>query len=144
MVDGGTYAWGEGGGYSVGGAISQAGPEQPAGGGYVVTGGFWHPVCRPQAVAVHVACSGGHVELSWVPAAGNMAYDIHCSTLPYFEPGPGTLQATVVGSNWTDPGASTCGDSTTNTYYQVWSTCIGAHAGSNRCGEFDFGLVPGS
>lgn len=127
--------------YSLDGAAGQLAAGEAGQAGYTLTSGFWHPVCRPQAVAVNIAHYGSTVELTWTPHEANMAYDIYRSTAPYFEPSPANLEATVTSGFWEDPGAA--GNPDTNYYYVVHSTCVGSHARSNDSGEFDFGIVPG-
>jgi hypothetical protein len=143
-VDGGGLTWSAGGGYSLGGTSGQHDAQTPAtGGSYTLQGGFWHPVCRPQAVAVTIACVADQVQLSWTSDDANMAYDIYRATIPYTAPALASKQATALASPWTDP-QTTCGDPGTNYYYMVRSTCVGAHADAGEKGEFDFTIVPGS
>ena len=142
-VDGGGHTWSTGGGYSLGGAIGQADAQAPAsGGGYNLQGGFWHRACAPQPVAVMLTCNGTTLTLTWTPDAANMAYDIYRSDSPYFAVEQTLKVGTVTGSSWDHVGG--CGSAATNFYYLVRGVCIGAHADANDCGEFDFGLVPGS
>jgi len=144
-VDGGGHTWSTGGGYSLGGAIGQADAQVPASGsGYSLQGGFWHKHCAPVAVAVDITCEGTEAQLTWTPDAANMAYDIYRDTGPYLVPDPTLKVGTDSDGMWLDPLANSCGDVASNYYYQVRSTCIGAHSDANPCAEFDFGLVPGS
>lgn len=142
-VGSGGYMWSQGNGYDLGGAIGQAESQGPAtGGGYNLQGGFWHPVCSPQSVTINLSCSAPILTLSWASIDANISYDIYRNTTPYFEPSPANRIHTTTGESWNDPEG--CGATGQNYYYVVRSTCIGAHADANNCGEFDFGLVPGN
>ena len=144
-VDGGGHTWSTGSGYSLGGAIGQADAQIPtSGSGYALQGGFWRQHCAPVVVAVDITCQGTQAQLAWTPDAANMAYDIYRDTSPYLVPDPSSKVGTDSDGVWLDPLANTCGDIASNYYYQVRSTCIGAHADATPCAEFDFGLVPGS
>ena len=143
-VDGGGHTWSTGSGYSLGGAIGQPDAQDPASAsGYILQGGFWHKRCAPVAVPVDITCQGAQAQLAWTPDAANMAYDIYRDTSPYLDPEPTYKVGTDSDGDWLDPMAGSCGDIASNYYYQVRSTCIGAHADANHCAEFDFGLVPG-
>jgi hypothetical protein len=142
-IDGGGLTWSTGGGFSLGGTSGQHDAQTPAtGGSYTLQGGFWHPVCRPQAVVVTIACVADQVQLSWTDDSANMAYDIYRASTPYVAPALANKQDTALASPWTDP-QTTCGDPGTNHYYVVRSTCVGAHADAGEEGEFDFAIVPG-
>ena len=144
-LDGGGIIRSEGGDYTLGGTMGQPDAGQPMSGGiYTLQGGFWHRHCAPVAVQVDITCQGTQAQLAWTPDDANMAYDIYRDTRPYFDPDPDTKVDTDSDGLWLDPLANTCGDISTNYYYQVRATCIGAHADANHCAEFDFALVPGS
>jgi len=144
-VDGGGHTWSTGSGYSLGGGIGQPDAQVPASGsGYSLQGGFWHRHCVPVAVQVEITCQGTQAQLTWTPDTANMAYDIYRDTSPYLVPDQISKVGTDSDGLWLDPLSDTCGDITSNYYYQVRATCIGAHADANPCAEFDFGLMPGN
>ena len=132
-----------GGGYSLSGGVAQPDVGSISGGNYQLQGGFWHRHCAPVAVQVDITCQGNQAQLAWTPDEANMAYDIYRDTHPYFDPDPTTRVGTDTDGVWFDT-PNTCGDVSTNYYYQVRATCIGGHADTNHCAEFDFAFVPGS
>jgi hypothetical protein len=91
--------------------------------------------------------------LTWPHAAANVSYQVWRGADPYFTPG---AAAALIGDGATgncsnDGGAIACtdatalGDPATNYFYLVRAfNAAGASADSNRAGEFDFALQPGS
>jgi predicted RNA binding protein YcfA (HicA-like mRNA interferase family) len=55
-IDGGGHAIHEGGGYRLGGTIGQHDAGDHAGGGYVLTGGFWTPAALPPGPTPGACC----------------------------------------------------------------------------------------
>jgi len=144
-IDGGGQMWSSGGSYTLGGNMGQPDAGVPhTGGDFSLQGGFWHPVCRPVAMAVTISCTGNQVTLDWTPDAANKAYTIHRATAPYQSLDPTNPQSTVLTPPWTDSDLNTCGDTASNYFYVVRSVCVGAHSDADERAEFDFGIVPGA
>jgi hypothetical protein len=107
----------------------------------------------PVAPVVTIARDGNNVVLTWAHAAQNATYQVWRGADPYFAPGAG---ATLIGDGATGNcsnagGTITCtdsaslGDPAANVFYLVRAfNAAGASADSNRAGEFDFALQPGS
>jgi hypothetical protein len=106
----------------------------------------------PLSPAVTATKTDGDLLLDWDPvtqdillnAIGGVEYAVYRSTSPYFTPGASNLIASPADTEYTDVGA--VGDPSTNNYYVVKSVDSGgrASASSNRAGEFDLAIVPGS
>jgi len=138
-VDGGGHTFSTGGAYTLGGTAGQPDAGALSGGSYTLSGGFW--LCVTAAVAAaDIAASGANVTLTWT--AGEPTANIYRSQDdPYFT--PGAVYAGGVSSAWTDPGAA--GNPAHNYTYIVRAQGgCGESADSQRLGEFDFTLVPGS
>ncbi len=93
--------------------------------------------------------------LTWAHASPNLSYQIWRHTVPYFDlvSPPATLVASGLPPAGCDleGGIITCslpgdiGEPTTNHFYVVRGIGSGgANTDSNRTGEFDFALTPGS
>jgi hypothetical protein len=103
---------------------------------------------------VAVSRDGDNVVLTWQHAAQNASYQVWRSATPYFTPasdgaaniGDGaTGNCSNAGGTITCTDAAALGDPNTNHFYLVRSlNAAGASADSNRVGEFDFALQPGS
>lgn len=89
------------------------------------------------------AVAGTTARLSWAAASGAAEYRLYRDLNPYFTPSDLAYQTTTALS-YDDAGA--VGDPAENHFYVVKSACGNGFtgAGSNRVGEFDFSLVPGS
>ncbi len=91
-----------------------------------------------------ISVAGTDVQLDWAAVSGATSYNIYRSQDdPYFT--PGTVYANTTTMPWTDPSAA--GNPAYNHYYIVRAVgCDGSveSANSQRLGEFDFGIVPGS
>jgi hypothetical protein len=83
-----------------------------------------------------------HVVLTWTGDPSDCSYEVHRSTIPYFVPGPSTLQTTVLAGikTYTDYGAARNVD--LNYFYIVRAIACstGGTGDSNAVGEFDFPL----
>lgn len=136
-VDGGGGK-SSGGAFALHGTIGQPDAGTLAAGSFTLQGGFWQ--CLTAAVATPaIAASGGDVALSWT--GGAMANVYRASNDPYFT--PSTAYASGVSSSWSDVGA--LGNPAANyTYIIRASGGCGESANSQRLGEFDFVMVPGS
>lgn len=99
------------------------------------------PPAAPDVSISHPAATTAR--LQWSPVTDVAQYLIYRSTAPYFTPAPSPF-ATDTASPHEDNGA--VGDPATNYYYVVRSACSSGmkSAISNRVGEFDFTLLPGS
>jgi hypothetical protein len=94
--------------------------------------------------------TGSAIELSWQDNSPGMVYEVWRSTDPYLSPddGTSTLEDEQVGEGapllWEDSAG--VGDPGTNYFYIVRVRTAGGEdlGWSNRVGEFDFGIVPGS
>jgi len=97
--------------------------------------------------------SGNDLVLSWSPITqdimGNpisgVTYRVYRDTTPYFTPSDDNcIASNVSGTSYTDPG--TVGDPDTNYYYVVEAVDASSRLSgvSNRIGEFDFALTPGT
>jgi uncharacterized repeat protein (TIGR01451 family) len=108
----------------------------------------------PVAPVVAVNRSGNNVVLTWQHAAQNASYQVWRGVTPYFTPagdGAANIGDGATGNCSNAGGTITCndtaaiGDPVTNYFYLVRSlNAAGASADSNRVGEFDFALQPGS
>jgi hypothetical protein len=138
-VDGGGGTFSTGGSYILGGSIGQADAGSLSGGSYAVSGGFW--LCMAAEVtAAAIAGGGSDITLTW--SAGEPTANIYrAQDAPYFT--PGAVYAGGVSSGWTDTGAA--GNPALNYTYIIRARGgCGESADSQRLGEFDFTLVPGS
>ena len=112
--------------------------------GEEVTCTFTNAICvAPAAPAVGIAASGTQVTLSWL--GGTSIYGVsRSSNAPYFTPTLPLYDA-FVNSPWLDPDTTSIGDVTNNYFYVVLAsnTCLD-NVVSNRVGEFDFQVVPGT
>ncbi|MDW8319671.1 MAG: C25 family cysteine peptidase, partial [Anaerolineae bacterium] len=119
------------------------------------------PATPPTPPTVGVELTGAGVRLSWPHLLDSSQYEVWRGTAPYFDPdaAEGVLVSTVdagfVGAGasfqFTDDGATPLppvqiiGDPATNYFWVVRSRNRDAASGlSNRVGEFDFALVPGT
>lgn len=99
----------------------------------------------PAAAAPAPGISGSDFTMTWPAATRALQYDIHHAVDdPYFGPNPAT--ATTAALNWTDTvNAGEIGDPANNYYYLVRTTNgCGDGPISQRVGEFDFALTPGT
>ena len=119
------------------------------------------PAIPPLPPAMTLARLGGTVKLSWPHRLDSASYEVWRGTTPYFDPAAGqgvqvsTVNAGFVGAgasfsaedNGTNPPAPgpIIGDPAQNYFWVIRSrNGDGISANSNRVGEFDFRLVPGS
>ena len=99
----------------------------------------------PAATAVSISQAGTQVQLDWSDVPGSSEYNVYrSSNAPYFTPAPPPY-AGDVSSPWLDPDTTSIGDAANNYFYVVQAAnACGDTADSNRVGEFDFTLVPGT
>jgi len=143
-LDGGGGMFSAGGSYSLGGTIAQ--PDASAalsGGAYTLAGGFW-PCSAPGAVTdvAVTQLNAADARLSW---GGTGVFDVWRSTSPYFAPGDSGSQQ--IGDHVTSPftASGILGNPAVNHYFIVLAQNVcGASGPSNRTGEFDFALTPGT
>lgn len=136
-IDGGGGS-SNGGAFDLSGTIGQPDAGVLTGGGFTLNGGFWQCV-GTAVVSPGIGVNGFDVELSWV--GGNLANIYRAENDPYFA--PGTAVASGVSSVWTDSGAA--GSPANNyTYILRGIDNCGESGNSQRLGEFDFAIVPGS
>ncbi len=143
-IDGGGGT-SSGGGFVLSGSIGQADAGGPiSGGSFALNGGFWQPSCAvPQAVTNEsIQPASGSVQLSWT--SGAAAFNIYrAANDPNFM--PGATYAASSSSPWPDPDGAVLGNINLNYSYLIRaSNACGESANSQRLGEFDFALVPGS
>ncbi len=110
------------------------------------------PICDPAAAPNPVAIEksgASDVLLRWQHVDPNSAYEVWRATSPYFDPAAGeglllsTEPATAGEMTYLDAGA--LGDHTQNYFYVLRGYLNnGTSDPSNRVGEFDFQLVPGT
>lgn len=84
-------------------------------------------------------------QLNWTAVAGAETYNIYRDPAPYFSPAPPPYDTvSPPATSYDDAGA--IGDWNINHYYVLTVSCSVTIEGdsSNRVGEFDFNLVPGS
>ena len=83
--------------------------------------------------------------LSWTSVDGAETYNIYRDSAPYFSPVPPAYD-TVPAPDTTYDDSGAIGDWMVNHYYVVTVSCSSAMEGdiSNRVGEFDFELIPGT
>jgi hypothetical protein len=83
--------------------------------------------------------------LSWSAVTGAETYNIYRDSAPYFSPTPPPY-ATVLPPDTTYDDNGAVGDWTENHYYVMTVSCSSSMEGdiSNRVGEFDFELIPGT
>ncbi len=119
-----------------------------AGSGAAPTGTPGGSTCAAPGAVTTLAASrtGTTVNLNWT-GSGADVYEIHRKVNdPYFTPGASTLVTTIAGTSYPDPGK--LGNPPMNYSYVVVAknNCGGGMTAvpSNRVGEFDFGIVPGS
>ncbi|MBM4461677.1 MAG: hypothetical protein FJ011_28625 [Chloroflexi bacterium] len=114
-----------------------------AGGSVALHAGYW-PCNLPAAVSDVVAAklNSSDVRLTW---SGTGIFDVWRGASPYFAPGDsGSLQ---IGDDVTSPftAAGVLGNPAVNyTFLVLAQNGCGASGPSNRTGEFDFDLIPGS
>ena len=86
------------------------------------------------------------VTLSWPDQSAACQYDVYRDLTPYFDPATLTPAASLTPPDSTHTFANDAGNPAENHYYLVQAIgCTDAHASpSNRTGEFDFALTPGS
>jgi len=98
----------------------------------------------PPVVTPTIDVDGVNIELDWSAVQGATSYNIYSALdEPYFMPGSPYDDTTTMP--WPDDGAA--GDPAENHYYIVRSVgCTGPIESDNsqRLGEFDFALAPGS
>lgn len=138
-IDGGGHTFSAGGTFELGGAIGQADAGAMNGGSFALDGGFW-PCAAEAVAAADIAASSSGITLTW--SAGEPTANIYrAADDPYFT--PGAAYAGGVSSGWPDAGAT--GDPAHNYTYiiRAQGDC-GESANSQRLGEFDFALTPGS
>ncbi len=116
---------------------------------------------RPKAPLASAMRSDSSLALSWPAVTYNISnepttitgYGIWRSTTPYFNPADAVSSSTQVTTtlslSWTDDGSvgsiTPIGDVDNNYFYVVRAkNGSGWSANSNRVGEFDFAIVPGS
>lgn len=91
-------------------------------------------------LAISTIPGKNHVVLTWTGDPNDCSYEVHRSTLPYFTPGPSTLQATMPADvqSYTDYCAACNVD--LNYFYIVRAIACstGEISDSNSVGEFDF------
>lgn len=135
-IDGGGGG-SSGGAFDLSGTIGQPDAGSMAGGDFVLNGGFWQCVAA-SVVSPGITASGTNVQLAWT---GGQANVYRAADDPYFA--PGAAYATGVSSIWTDGGAA--GNPAANyTYILRGVDNCGESGNSQRLGEFDFMLTPGS
>ena len=133
-----------GGNYSLVDSIAQPDASNPlSGGSFALRGGFLLCAVRSAVADVAIGDAGsGDARLNW---SGPGTYDVWKSSAPYFQVGdPGaTLDGDEVTSPYTASGV--IGDAATNYFFLVIAqNDCGISSPSNRTGEFDFALIPGS
>jgi len=112
-------------------------------------------VSLPAAVTdLRISRAAGGVKLEWTAASGVHHYELWRGDAPYFS--PGAAGSAVIGDGATGncsrnaaavacTHVSTVGDPAANTFYLARAfNAAGGSADSNRVGEFDFSLQPGS
>lgn len=130
-----------GGDYSVQGTIGQPDAGAMSGGDYSLQGGFWSGDCAPPGIPVpSISLAGNDVQLSWLPANGADSYNIYRDTTPYFE--ATVAYDNTTGSTWLDPGAA--GNPAENYFYLIRAVGCGESSDSQRVGEFEFAITPGT
>jgi len=142
-VDGGGVTFSIGDGYRLGGTIGQFNAGAHTGGVYTLNGGYWRcqTATAPTDVAISIA-SSTDATLTWT--AGGI-YDVWQGTSPYFS--PGDADSTRIGENVTpDMTLNNILGNTASQYSFLVLTAngCGVSGPSNRTGEFDFAVVPGS
>ena len=93
-----------------------------------------------------IGAGSSYEQLTWVPQAPNDAFQIWRSTSPYFNPaqGEGVLLDSEAAGPY-EPAEGGMGQAQTNYFYLLWGERMGETLDfSNRLGEFDFALAPGS
>jgi len=109
----------------------------------------------PIAPIVSASRSGNDVVLSWPHRSQNASYQIWRDTAPYFTPSesgvriadgmPPAPDCTYADGMITCTDSEIIGDPALNRFYLVRAfDAAGASADSNRVGEFDFAMEPGS
>ncbi len=103
----------------------------------------------PAAPDVLAGIADGEVRLAWTHVPPNMTYQVHRATDPYFVPSPGNVQVTSsmpfdAPVIYDDPTSETGNPQVNHFYVVAGRNAAGQGAPSNRVGEFDFTLVPGS
>jgi len=135
---GGTMS---GGMYGLVSTIGQPDTSPMSGGDYSLQGGFWHSSCAPPGnVNPSISLINNDVELSWLPVNHADGYAIFRDTAPHFL--ATAEHDSTDTSPWSDPGAA--GNSAENYFYLIRAVGCGESGDSQRIGEFDFALVPGS
>ena len=135
-IDGGGGS-SSGGAFALSGTIGQPDAGSMAGGDFVLKGGFWQCVAA-SVVSPGITASGTDVQLVW---SGGQANVYRAADDPYFA--PGAAYASGVSSIWTDTAAA--GNPATNyTYILRGVDNCGESGNSQRLGEFDFMITPGS
>ncbi|MEM7114986.1 MAG: hypothetical protein AAF614_21290 [Chloroflexota bacterium] len=129
-----------GGSFDVQGTIGQPDAGALAAGNFRLGGGFWE--CQqPDAVTLPtIAVAGDHIELGWTSSVPT-ANVYRATNDPYFT--PTTFYYGFVSSGWSDFQAAN--DPANNYTYIIRAyTSCGESVDSQRVGEFDFEIVPGS
>ncbi|MEM7114594.1 MAG: hypothetical protein AAF614_19310 [Chloroflexota bacterium] len=129
-----------GGNFALGGTIGQADAEVLAAGDFSLSGGFWQCWTATAVSFPMIATSNGNIQLSWASSVPT-ANVYRAANDPYFI--PNSAYATGVSSSWNDIGVA--GDPANNYTYVIRAlNGCGESADSQRLGEFDFTIVPGS
>lgn len=110
------------------------------------TRGYGWITTHAQAFAASIQLTGQALELAWTGSDAACIYEVHRATSPYFDPGPGSLQAQVIDPPYIflDDEPGVVGDPAVNHFYLIGVTCGGQSLSSGYLGEFDFSLEPGS
>jgi hypothetical protein len=100
-------------------------------------------VTPPVAPTLTISRTATDAILSWTDSPANAEYELYVATTPYFTAATGSVLTTTTGNSYTH--VNVIGDGT-NHYYFVRAYDAGAtqSADSNRVGEFEFPLVPGT
>ena len=83
------------------------------------------------------------LRLSWQHDPVYTSYEVYQDFSPYFQPS-GSPQAVIDAYPWQFDDTNALGDPTQNRYYLVKGNSPTGSTWSNRVGEFDFALTPGS
>ena len=129
--------------YRLDGVLGQADSGSLTSASYQLAGGFMQCFTRASVNDASISdLGGGDAQLSWT---GTGTYDVWKSSDPYFQ--PGDASSSLDGDEVTSPytAAGVIGDPQTNVYFLIiaQNEC-GESLPSNRTGEFDFALTPGS
>ncbi len=103
------------------------------------------PCSAPNAPVISITQVETQVQLAWPSVTDSIAYIVYrSSNTPYFTPAS-PAYATTFSNSWLDPDTTSIGDVADNYFYIVRAASLcGLSADSNRVGEFDFQLLPGT